>query len=105
MRQVFAAVVVMLTTSIPAAIPAAAKAEQVAHKTSISTTIRLYGFDNGKYTAEVRTQALPCPGVSVDNLKSLKGVVDADDVFDKLREYFSALYASIDHQAERCHKN
>jgi hypothetical protein len=101
MRQVFAAVVVILTTSIPAA----AQSEQVAHKTSISTTIRLYGFDNGKYTAEVRTQALPCPGVSVDNLKSLKGVVDADDVFDKLREYFSALYASIDHQAERCHKN
>ena len=98
MRQVMTTVLIMLTIST------ATKAEQVAHKTSISTTVRLFGFDNGKYTAEIRTQALPCPGVTVENVKTYNGVTDANDAFDKLRDYLSALYTSIDHQAETCHK-
>ena len=98
MRQVMTAMLIMLTIS------PAAKAAQVAHKTSISTTVRLFGFDNGKYTAEIRTQALPCPGVTVDNFRTYNGVTDADDALDKLRDYLSALYASIDHQAEKCYK-
>ena len=98
MRQVMTAMLIMLT------ICAAAKAVQVAHKTSISTTVRLFGFDNGKYTAELRTQALPCPGITVDNVKTYNGVTDAGDAFDKLRDYLSALYTNIDHQAEKWHK-
>ena len=101
MRQAFTAVILVLTTSISAT----AEAEQVAHKTSISTTVRLFGFDGGKYTAELRTQAMPCPGVTVDNFKTYRGVADAEDAFDKLKNYLSALYTSIDHQAEKCHKN
>ena len=98
MRQVMTAMLIILTIS------AAAKAVQVAHKTAISTTVRLFGFDNGKYTAEIRTQALPCPGVNIDNFKTYNGVTSADDAFYKLRDYLSALYTSIDHQAETCHK-
>ena len=98
MRQVMTTVLIMLT------IPTAMQAEQVAHKTSISTTVRLIGFDNGKYTAEIRTHALPCPGVTVDNIKIYVGVADDEDAMDKLKDYVSALYASIDRQAEKCHK-
>jgi hypothetical protein len=98
MRQVVAAVIMVLGSS------ASATAIEVAHKTQISTTIRLFDFDNGRYTAELRTQAMPCPGVSVDNVKRYTGVVDDVDAMDKLKDYLSALYASIDRQAERCHK-
>jgi hypothetical protein len=98
MRQVVAAVIMMLTSS------ASATAIEVAHKTRISTTIRLFDFENGKYKAEIRTQALPCPGVTIDNIKTYVGVSDTEDAMDKLKDYLSALYASIDRQAEKCHK-
>jgi hypothetical protein len=102
MRQVVAAVILALTSS------ASATAIEVAHKTQISTTIRLFDFDNGRYTAELRTQAMPCPGVTVDNVKRYTGVTDdvdaMDKLKDKLKDYISALYASIDRQAEKCHK-
>jgi len=98
MRQFVAAVIMALITL------SAATAIEAAHKTQISTTIRLFGFDNGKYTAEIRTQALPCPGVTVDNIKIYAGVSDAEDAMDKLKDFMSALYTSIDRQAEKCHK-
>ncbi|HTO79958.1 MAG TPA: hypothetical protein VMJ31_09320 [Methylocystis sp.] len=98
MRRVFAAMTIVLATS------ASATTQVAAYKTQISTTIRLFDFDNGKYTAEIRTQAMPCPGVSVDNFKTYKGVVDEEDVMNKLKDYMSALYASIDHQTEKCYK-
>ena len=98
MRQVVAAVIMVLTSS------ASATAIEAAHKTQIFTTIRLFDFDKGTYTAELRTQAMPCPGVNIDNIKRYIGVTDDEDAMDKLKDYLSALYASIDRQAEKCHK-
>ena len=101
MKQVVAAVIMALITP-PSAF---AIAKEAAHKTQISTTVRLFGFDNGKYTVELRTQAIPCPGVTVDNIKTYVGVTDEEDAMDKLKDYVSALYTSIDRQAEKCHKH
>jgi hypothetical protein len=100
MKQVVAGVIMALITSTSAF----AIAKEAAHKTQISTTIRLFAFDNGKYTAELRTIAMPCPGVTVDNIKTFVGVADEEDAMDKLRDYVSALYASIDRQADKCHR-